>query len=460
MLANSTDLLSTVDPFRTNEPTRPMNTNFSASKELQKKSHALIPGGAHTYAKGDDQYPELAPGFIARGEGCHVWDVDGNEYIEYGMGLRSVTLGHSYRPVVEAAYAEMLRGINFTRPAPIEVACAEQLLNLLPEADMVKFAKNGSDVTTAALKLARAVTGRDMVGICIDHPFFSMDDWFIGATAMNAGIPESARRLTVPFHYNDLASVKRLFDDYPGQIACLFMEPEKGEPPRDNFLQETKRICHEQGALFIFDEIITGFRHHLAGAQQLYGVVPDLSTFGKAMGNGFAIAALVGKREFMELGGLQHQKERVFLLSTTYGAENHALAAAMATMRIYEEEHVVEALYRQGERLAQGLRQVIDAHGLSQYVQVIGKPCNLVYATRDTEGKPSQAFRALFMQETIKHGLLMPSLIISYSHSDQDVDRTIEAVDDALYVYAHALDEGVEKYLVGRPVAPVFRRFN
>lgn len=460
MLANSTDLLSTVDPFRTNEPTRPMNTNFSASKELQKKSHALIPGGAHTYAKGDDQYPELAPGFIARGEGCHVWDVDGNEYIEYGMGLRSVTLGHSYRPVVEAAYAEMLRGINFTRPAPIEVACAEQLLNLLPEADMVKFAKNGSDVTTAALKLARAVTGRDMVGICIDHPFFSMDDWFIGATAMNAGIPESARRLTVPFHYNDLASVKRLFDDYPGQIACLFMEPEKGEPPRDNFLQETKRICHEQGALFIFDEIITGFRHHLAGAQQLYGVVPDLSTFGKAMGNGFAIAALVGKREFMELGGLQHQKERVFLLSTTYGAENHALAAAMATMRIYEEEHVVEALYRQGERLAQGLRQVIDAHGLSQYVQVIGKPCNLVYATRDTEGKPSQAFRALFMQETIKRGLLMPSLIISYSHNDQDVDRTIEAVDDALYVYAHALDKGVEKYLVGRPVAPVFRRFN
>lgn len=439
---------------------RPFITNFSASKQLQQKSHRLIPGGAHTYAKGDDQYPYLAPGFIVRGSGAHVWDMDGNEYIEYGMGLRSVTLGHAYRPVVEAAYAEMLNGINFTRPAPIEVACAEQLLSLLPEADMVKFAKNGSDVTTAALKLARAYTGRELVAICADHPFFSTDDWFIGTTAMNSGIPESVRSQTLSFRYNDLESVRTLFRQYPGQIACLFLEPEKGEPPRDNFLQETQRICHENGAIFILDEIITGFRHHLAGAQQLYGVVPDLSTFGKAMGNGFSIAALVGKREIMELGGLHHNRERVFLLSTTYGAETHSLAAAMATMRVYQEEQVVEYLHRQGERLATGLRQVIDAHGLGDYVQVVGKPCNLVYATRDEQGKASQLFRALFMQEIIKRGVLGPSLIISYSHSDEDVERTIAAFDGALDVYGRALEDGAEKYLVGNPVAPVFRRYN
>lgn len=439
---------------------RELITNFSASKRLQEKSHRLIPGGAHTYAKGDDQYPELAPGFIARGEGCHVWDVDGNEYIEYGMGLRSVTLGHGYRPVVEAAYREMLQGINFTRPAPIEVACAEQLLGLLTEAEMVKFAKNGSDVTTAALKLARAHTGREMVAICADHPFFSVDDWFIGTTAMNAGIPESVRSQTVTFRYNDLESVRNLFTQYPGRIACLFLEPEKGESPQDNFLHETQRLCQEHGALFILDEIITGFRHHLAGVQQLYGVVPDLSTFGKAMGNGFSIAALVGKREIMELGGLHHNRERVFLLSTTYGAETHALAAAMATMSVYAEEDVVGHLYRQGERLATGLRQVIEAHGLGQYVQVVGKPCNLVYATRDEQGRPSQLYRALFMQEIIKRGILAPSLIISYSHSDEDVERTIAAIDGALDFYGRALEDGVEKYLVGGPVAPVFRRYN
>lgn len=434
--------------------------NFVRSKRLQQKSHTVIPGGAHTYAKGDDQYPELAPGFIARGKGCHIWDVDGNEYIEYGMGLRSVTLGHAYEPVVEAAYRAMQQGINFTRPAPIEVECAEQLLALIPGADMVKFAKNGSDVTTAAIKLARAYTGRDMVGICVDHPFFSVDDWFIGASAMNAGIPQAIQELTVPFRYNDLASVEKLFDQYPDRIACLIMEPEKYAPPQANFLHEVKRLCHKHGALFILDEIITGFRHHLGGVQSLYGVVPDLSTFGKALGNGFSIAALAGRREIMELGGLHHNRERVFLLSTTYGAETHALAAAIETMRIYREEHVVDYLKYQGTRLADGFRRAVADHGLEDYVDVVGFPSNLVYGTRDQNGQPSQLFRALFMQETIKRGLLIPSLVISYSHDDAAVDHTVTAIHGALAIYCRALEEGVEKYLVGGPTKPVFRRYN
>ncbi len=282
--------------------------NFERSRDLQKKSHALIPGGAHTYAKGDDQYPENAPGFIVRGKGCHVWDVDGNEFVEYGMGLRSVTLGHAYEPVVEAAYRQMQLGTNFVRPAAIEIECAEKMLSLIEGAEMVKFAKNGSDVTTAAIKLARAVTGRDRVAVCADHPFFSVDDWFIGSTAMAAGIPQVVRDLTVKFHFNDLASVQALFDQYPGQIACLIMEAETIEPPRDNFLENVRQLCHQQGALFILDEIITGFRWHLNGAQKCYNIVPDLSTFGKAMGNGFAIAALVGKRAIMEVGGLNHDR--------------------------------------------------------------------------------------------------------------------------------------------------------
>lgn len=435
-------------------------TNFEQSKALQKKSHALIPGGAHTYAKGDDQYPEQAPGFIVRGQGCHVWDVDGNEFIEYGMGLRSVTLGHAYQPVIEAAYRAMQQGINFTRPAPIEVECAEKLLSFVKGADMVKFGKNGSDVTTAAVKLARAYTGRTLVALCADHPFFSVDDWFIGTTAMTAGIPQEIQQLTRKFRFNDLDSVKAVFAENPGQIACLVMEPEKNDPPYNNFLQETKRICHENGALLILDEIITGFRHYLGGAQTLYNIEPDLSTFGKALGNGFSISALVGKREIMRLGGLDHDQERVFLLSTTYGAESHALAAALETMRIFEEEDVVTYLHRQGERLAQGINQAVDELNLHGYFGIDGKPCNLVYYTRDQEQKPSQPYRTLFMQETIKRGLLMPSLIISYSHSDEDVDRTVEAISEALYIYRRALDEGIEKYLLGRPVKPVFRAYN
>lgn len=433
---------------------------FEKSKVLQHKSHSLIPGGAHTYAKGDDQYPELAPGFIKKGQGCHVLDVDNNEYIEYGMGLRSVTLGHAYGPVVEAAYRQMLLGINFNRPAPIEVECAEKLLSFIDGAEMVKFAKNGSDVTTAAVKLARAYTGRDMVGICADHPFFSGDDWFIGTTEMSAGIPEAVTNLTVKFKYNDPESVRALFKKYPEQIACLIMEPERLDPPEGNFLQTIRQLCHDNGALLIFDEIITGFRWHLGGAQKYYGIVPDLSTFGKAMGNGFSISALVGKKEIMELGGLYHDRERVFLLSTTFGAETHALAAAIATMKTYEQEPVIEHLYRQGERLINGIAQAVNEHHLQGFFGTLGKPCNLLYFTRDENKEPSQLFRTLLLQEIIKRGIIAPSLVVSYSHTDKDIDATLEAFNEALYVYKKALDNGVDKYLVGRPVKPAVRKFN
>ncbi len=434
--------------------------NFDQSKCLQQKSHALIPGGCHTYAKGDDQYPELAPAFLARGQGCRVWDVDGNQFIEYGMGLRAVTLGHAYPPVVEAAHRQMLLGINFTRPAPIEVECAETLLRLVDGSRMAKFAKNGSDVTTAAVKLARAHTGRDKVAICADHPFFSVDDWFIGSTEMSSGIPSAIQRLTVKFRFNDLSSIQALFDRHPGQIACLIMEPERTEPPAHNFLHAAQQICHKYGALFILDEIITGFRLYLGGAQQRYDVVPDLSTFGKAMGNGFAISALVGKKEIMELGGLYHDRERVFLLSTTYGAENHALAATIETMSIYERENVVEYLYRQGERLASGIVRAVAEHHLNGYFGVNGPPSNLIYFTRDQHQKPSQPFRTLFLQEMLRRGIIAPSLVVSFSHRDEDIDRTIEAAAESLAVYRKALDEGIERYLVGRPVRPVTRRFN
>lgn len=432
---------------------------FKRSLGMRDRFHAVIPGGSHTYAKGDDQFPEFAAPYLVRGKGSHVWDVDGNEFIEYGMGLRAVTLGHAYQSVIDAAYREMANGSNFVRPSPIELECAEELLGLVQGAEMVKFAKNGSDVTSAAIRLSRAYTGKDYVAICADHPFFSVDDWFIGTTPMTAGIPKSIRDLTLKFHYNDVPNLKSLFQQYPGQIACLIMEPEKDVPPRDNFLHEVQRLCREQGVVFIFDEMINGFRWHNGGGQGYHNITPDLSCFGKALGNGFAVSALVGKRDLMRLGGIDHDKERVFLLSTTHGAERHSLAAALEAMRVYRREPVIDHLWRQGERLARGIEKSVEAHHLEGYVGTIGRPCCLVYTTRDAEKKPSQPFRTLFLQESIKRGLLAPSFVVSYSHTDADIDETVNIVHEVLAIYRKALEEGVEKYLVGRPVKPVFRKF-
>ncbi|MBI5665326.1 MAG: glutamate-1-semialdehyde 2,1-aminomutase [Nitrospirae bacterium] len=434
--------------------------NFSKSDLLRKRFHEIIPGGSHTYAKGDDQFPEFLQPYIVRGQGCHVWDADGNEFIEYGMGLRAVTLGHAYKQVTDAACKQMLMGSNFIRPASIELECAEELLCMISGAEMVKFGKNGSDVTSAAIKLSRAYTGREMVAICKDHPFFSADDWFIGTTPMSSGIPNAIKDLTIKFPYNDVESLKALFSQYQGKIACVILEPEKDRVPENNFLQEVQQVCRENGTVLIFDEMITGFRWHNGGAQGYYGITPDLSAFGKAMGNGFSVSALTGKKELMKLGGLDHDRERVFLLSLTHGAETHSLAAAIETMRTYKNEPVIDVLWAQGEKLAKGINKSIDEYKLNGHFEVMGKPCCLVYTTRDQDKQPSQHFRTLLLQETIKRGLLATSLVVSYSHDDADIDRTVAAFHEALYIYRKALDEGVEKYLVGRPVKPVWRKHN
>jgi glutamate-1-semialdehyde 2,1-aminomutase len=433
---------------------------FPQGKDLARKAHELIPGGCHTYAKGDDQYPEQAPSFITRGSGCHVWDIDGNEFIEYGMGLRAVTLGHAFPPVVEAAHAQMLLGNNYTRPAPIEVEYAEALLSAVDGADMVKFAKDGSSVTTAAIKLARAFTGRTHVAYCRSHPFFSYNDWFIGTTEIRGGIPESSTRWSLGFQYNDIDDLKSLFEANPNQIACVIMEPEREEPPADDFLHKARALCHQNGALLIFDEMITGFRWAVGGAQEVYGTIPDLSTFGKAMANGFALSALLGKREIMELGGLYHDKERVFLLSTTHGAENHALAAAMATLQTYQTQDVVGHLHRQGEALKNRINDISNRLGLQNHIRVLGRPCNLVFTTKGPDGNPSQPFRTLFLQELIRNGILAPSLVVSYSHSDDDIDLTVAAFEKSMSVYRKAMDGNLSDHLVGPSIKTVYRSRN
>lgn len=434
---------------------------FEASDKLLARARQIIPGASHTYAKGEDQYPIRAPHFIARGQGCRVWDADGNEYIEYGMGNRAVGLGHAYGPVLDAVRAALDDGCNYARPAAIEVAAAEQLLKMVPAAEMVKFSKDGSDATSGAVKLARGYTGRDLVAICGDHPFFSVDDWFIGTTAMNGGVPQATIDLTVKFKYGDIENARALFAAHPGKIACVILEAARDTDPPPGYLQALKDLAHKEGALFILDEMITGFRWHKNGAQAFYDIEPDLSTFGKALANGFSVSALAGKREFMRLGGLDHtDRPRVFLMSTTHGGETHSLAAAIATMKVYDSEPVIEHVYRQGARLRAGMEEAIARHGVGECVKVIGKDCCLFFGTRDKAGQPSQPYRTLFLQELIKRGVIAPSLVISYAHKEADIDRTVEALDGALGVYARALEDGAEKYLVGPPSEVVYRAYN
>lgn len=437
-----------------------MNEDFRRSTELQERLHDLVPGGAHTYARGADQYPEGMAPVLARGKGATVWDVDGNSYVEYGMGLRSVTLGHAYAPVVEAVREELGNGLSFSRPTELELRAAEDFLSLVPGADMVKFAKNGSDATTAAVRLARAATGREMIAIC-DQPFYSVDDWFIGTTAMDAGIPQSTVAQVCRFRYNDLESLRTLFTEHSGQIAAVVLEAATAlTEPREGFLEGVRKLCDDHGTVLVFDEMITGFRWSAGGAQKCYRVTPDLSCWGKAMGNGFPISALAGKRELMELGGLRTGEPRVFLLSTTHGPESVSLAAFRAVVKVYKGEDPIGTMERSGTVLADGVNSAAAELGIGEHVSVIGRPSCLIFTTKDHEGHPSQAFRTLFLQELLRRGVLGQSFVISAAHTETDVQHTVDAATEALSVYRKALEAGsVTGFLAGRPVAPALRRY-
>jgi glutamate-1-semialdehyde 2,1-aminomutase len=430
---------------------------YPLSDAWRERAHRVIPGGCHTYYKGDDRYPLLGPACLVRGLGSRVWDADGHSYLEYGQGNRSVILGHA-EPRILAAVAEQLQhGSSFNRASPVEVLAAEQFLALVTTAEMVKFCKNGSDATSAAVRLARAVTGRPLVAYCRDHPFFASEDWFVGTRQMAAGVPEAVRKLVVDFPFNDLAAVDELLDRHRGQIAALILEPARYDDPTPEFLAGLRRRCDAHGLVLIFDEMITGFRWHLGGAQAYYGVTPDLSTFGKALGNGFSVSALAGKRDLMERGGIRTAQPRVFLLSSTHGGETHALAAALRCMQILESEPVLPSLARLGQRLRSEGERLVAAQGLSDHFQFIGHPWCLSYLLRDASGEESLPLRTLWMQEMIRGGILMPSLVVGYAHQADDIDWTLEVMEAGLKVLAAAIEEGVERFLIGPAILPIDR---
>jgi len=423
--------------------------------------HNLIPGGAHTYSRGDDQFPSNAPPILERGEGAYVYSPDGKKYLDYGMGLRSVNIGYGNKEIADACYEEILKGNNLTRASLTELKAAELFVNMIPSVDMVKFAKHGSTVTSAAVKLARGYTGKKYIAIPAEHPFFSYDDWFIGSTVMQRGVPPEMSSLTLKFRYNDIASLELLFDQYPGQIAAVMLEPATTVGPVNNFLHQVKKLCQSNGAVFILDEMITGFRWHLHGAQTYFDVEPDLCTFGKAMANGFAVAALGGKREIMKIGGiLEPEAERIFLTSTTHGAEMSALGAFIKTMEILDRENVVDHFWEYGNKLMKGMNGIAADLGIQDYFYLEGYPCSPNYITKNKDGVISLPMRTLFAQEMINNEIMMPYIAISYAHGETELDLTLSSTRKSLEIYKKALENGIEGYLKSPVIKPVFRKFN
>jgi glutamate-1-semialdehyde 2,1-aminomutase len=448
-------------------------------KLFSNRLHHVIPGGAHTYSRGDDQFPSNAPAILERGEGAFVYDPAGVKYLDYGMGLRSINIGYGNLEIAEAVFEATLKGNNLTRASLIELEAAELFVSTIPSVDMVKFAKHGSTVTTAAMKLARAYTSKKYIAVPFEQPFFSFDDWFIGTTVIEKGTLSETSRFTLKFHYNDIASLNALFEKYPNQIAGVMLEPATTLSPCKtvcsksdneicackngnlNFLHQVKEVCTKNEAVFILDEMITGFRWNFNGAQTFFNIEPDLTTFGKAIANGFAVAALGGKREIMSLGGIQESgAERIFLTSTTHGAEMSALAAYIKTSEIIQREDMIAHVWQYGKALVGGMNEIARDLGIENYFSVEGYHCSPNYNTRDQHHQPSLEMRTLFAQEMIKNKVMMPYIALSLSHGPSELDQTLSAVRESLSVYKQALESGVSAYLDSDIIKPVFRKYN
>jgi glutamate-1-semialdehyde aminotransferase len=431
------------------KPTELRMRDLYRSHELLKRARRVIPGASQTMSKGPTQWVQgVAPNFLCRARGCRVWDVDGNEYLDFPMALGPVILGHGHPAVVEAITRQLADGITFTLPHPLEVEVAERIAAAVPGVERVRFAKTGSEVTSAAVRVARAVTGRDRI---IAAGYHGWHDWYIGTTSRRLGVPESASSLVDAVSAGDLDALRDLLELHRGAVAGVIIEPAGAREPAPGELQTLIDLVHEHGALVIFDEIVTGFRLSLGGAQEHYGVRADLTCLGKALGNGMPVAALAGRVEHMDV------LDRVFF-SGTHGGETLSLAAAAATLDVIRDELVTEHLWRQGHALQSGVREAIERHGLAEWVNCGGPgPITVITAREPVPGANLPA-KTLLQQELLKRGVLYNgSHLISFAHGDEDIAEAIEAYDGALVVLAEALPDRIEEHLEGPPVAPVFR---
>ncbi len=426
---------------------RPITTE---SDRLYKKAEEIIPCQTQTLSKAPFNYVDgVSPKYLKKAKGCHVWDVDDNEYIDYGMALGPISLGYCYNEVDNAIKEQLKDAINLTLMHPLELEVSELLIDVIPCAEMVRFGKNGSDVTACAIRLARAYTGRDLVVCCGYHGW---QDWYAATLALDAGIPEAIKKLTIKIDYNDISSLKKILEENGDKVACVIIEPSVAVLPKDDFLNKAKELCNENGAVYILDEIKTGFRIAIGGAQEYFGVIPDIATFGKAMGNGMPISAIVGSKEIMS-----HMNDIFF--SFTSGGELLSLAAAKATINEMILKNAIDKMSKTGSRLKVAYNKILKDTGLQTIMRFEGMD---TYNTLNfPDSKKTEIYKSLLIQEMVKRGILFGGYnTICFSHEKEDIDKSIEAFYESARLLSNWIKEGnEEKKLEGKVTRPVFKRY-
>ena len=395
---------------------------YKCSELLLKRALETTPLGSQTFSKSLTQYPRgVSPFFIKKGKGAEVWDVDGNEYIDFVNSLAAVTLGYCDADVDQAVQDQMQNGVTFSLPHTLEIELSEKLIDIIPCAEKVRFAKNGTDATSASIRIARAYTGKEHIAICGYHGW---QDWYIGSTTRDLGVPQSVKELTHKFEYNNIESLEKIFQER--ELACVIMEPMNIEYPKDGFLKGVKELAHKNNALFILDETITGFRYSLGGAQELFGVTPDLATFGKGMTNGYPLSAVVGSNEVM-------QKVEDIFFSGTFGGETLSLAAASKIIDKYKKEQVIEHFSEVGSYLLEKLNQLINDKNLSDIFWTSGHPSWSFLHIKEQEKYNTFEIKTFFLQEMFKRGILtLGSHNISFSHTKEIVDQLLDVYTEVL----------------------------
>lgn len=431
---------------------KPKRINITKSNDYWNRALKLLPNGCMTISNGPISYTtNVSPKYNLKGNGCHVWDPDGNKFLDLAPGGYLKILGYNYKPLTKAIIKQVKEGSIFQMPHPLEVETAEKIVETIPSAEMVKFAKNGADVLTMGVRAARAYTGRDMIA---SEGYHGIHDWYIGTTERNKGVPRTVKNLTKTFEYNDIESLKKIFDDYPNKIACVTLEPVQLTPPKNNFLQKVQKITKKNGAVLMFDEIITGFRFSLQGAQGFFDIKPDLSAFGKAMTNGYSCSALVGKEDIM----MEFEKGAFF--STTYGGETIGLAAAKKTIEIMQEKRVHPHLWRMGRILKNGVNKILKEYDLEDHYEINGYPIwTLIKAKEDKTGTVNEK-TGILIQEAMQRGMLAGLFHgISYGHQKKDILKGLEIYRDSLKRVKMYINQGnVKKYLKGEYGGKVFRK--
>ncbi len=395
---------------------------YKYSELLLERALETIPLGSQTFSKSLTQYPKgVSPFFIEKGKGAKVWDVDGNEYIDFVSSLAAVTLGYCDEDVDKAVQEQMKNGVIFSLPHRLEMEVAEKLIEIIPCAQKVRFAKNGTDATSASIRIARAYTGREHIAVCGYHGW---QDWYIGSTTRDLGVPKAVKELTHKFEYNNIKSLEKIFQE--NDLACVIMEPMNVEYPQNNFLEKVKELTHKNNALLIFDETITGFRYALGGAQELFNVVPDLATFGKGMANGYPLSAVVGSNEVM-------QKVEDIFFSGTFGGETLSLAATSRVIDKYKQAKVTEHFSEMGVYLLEQLNQLINDQRLSDIFFTSGHPAwSFLHIKEQTEYSVFE-IKTFFLQEMFKRGILtLGSHNLSFSHTKREVDKLLEIYAEVL----------------------------